>query len=87
MNKLQQIIFDVIEEMMSADVYGSLPSTSMPSDNQLYNQDTYSKGYHGIPFKSAIQKRKFPELMAAKTNKITNLRVVKKKKNGKQKQK
>lgn len=95
MNKLQQIILDVIEEMDVAGVYGSLPSASIQTGNQLQNQDSYSTGYHGIPFKGAIQKRTFPELINQKslTNKnlklpkLTNLKPTKKKKNGKQKQK
>jgi hypothetical protein len=90
MNKLQQIIFDVIEEMQAGDVYGSLPANSIQTGNQLYNQDSYAKGYQGIPFKGAIQKRTFPELITAKNTKLTNLKTTKKpkkKKNGKQKQK
>lgn len=90
MNKLQQIIFDVIEEMQAADVYGSLPADSVQTGNQLNNTDSYAKGYHGIPFKGAIQRRTFPELITSKTNKTTNLKISnksKKKKNGKQKQK
>lgn len=91
-NNLQQMILDVIEEMDVAGVYGSLPSASVPSGDTLYNQDTYSKGYHGIPFKGSVQKRTFPELINTKTfknKKPTNLKTkktkLKKIKNGKQK--
>lgn len=83
--KLQQIIFNVIEEMESGDMYGSLPSSSVPSDNQLYNQDMYSKGYHAIPFKGSIQKRNFPELLNSKTTKKRKKVKLKKIKHGKQK--
>jgi hypothetical protein len=90
-NSLQQIILNVIEEMDSGDVYGSLPSASVPSGNNLYNQDTYSKGYHAIPFKHSIQKRNFPELINTENKKLTNLKnkkpKLKKIKHGKQKQK
>jgi hypothetical protein len=91
-NNLQQLILNVIEEMDSADAYGTLPSASIPSGNVLYNQDTYSKGYHGIPFKSAaVQKRNFPELINTKSfnKKPTNFKPkkakLKKIKHGKQK--
>ena len=79
------MILNVLEEMESADVYGSLPSASVPSNNALYNQDTYSKGYHGIPFKGSVQKRNFPELMTSKTSKKTKKVKLKKIKHGKQK--
>ena len=94
MNRLQQIILNVIEEMDVAGVYGSLPSASSQIGNQLQNQDSYSTGYHGIPFKGAIQKRNFPELITQKSSlnkniKLTNLKPkktkLKKNKNGKQK--
>lgn len=94
MNELQQIILNVIEEMDSFGVYGALPSDSIQTGNQLYNQDSYSKGYQGIPFKGAIQKRNFPELITQKSSlnknvKLTNLKSkktkLKKNKNGKQK--
>lgn len=94
MNKLQQIILEVIEEMDVAGVYGSLPSASVQTGNQLQNQDSYSTGYHGMPFKGAIQKRNFPELINQQTLSNKNLKLPKlsktkskKKKNGKQKQK
>lgn len=94
MNELQQIILDVIEEMDAAGVYGSLPSASIQTGNQLQNQDSYSTGYHGLPFKGAIQKRNFPELITQKSLTDKNLKLskpskpkLKKNKNGKQKQK
>lgn len=94
MNELQQIILNVIEEMDVAGVYGSLPSASIQTGNQLQNQDSYSTGYHGIPFKGAIQKRTFPELINQKSLTNKNLKLpklskskLKKNKNGKQKQK
>jgi hypothetical protein len=94
MNELQQIILNVIEEMDAAGVYGTLPSDSIQIGNQLYNQDSYSKGYQGIPFKGAIQKRNFPELINQQSLPDKNLKLPKltkskpkKNKNGKQKQK
>lgn len=82
MNKLQQIIFKIIEEMEWADVYGSLPAPSNPINNTLNNTDSYATGSNVIPSKNIpIQKRNFPELIN------TSKKRKKTKKNGKQKQK
>jgi hypothetical protein len=78
MNKLQQIILKVIEEMNWGGVYGSLPASSSSPNNSLYNTDSYASGSNVITNPNVpIQKRTFPELINQK----------KKKKNGKQKQK
>lgn len=81
MNKLQQIIFNIIEEMEWSDAYGSLPAPSITVNNVLNNTDSYASGSNVIPNKNIpIQKRNFPELI--NTNKKQKK---KKKKNGKQK--
>ena len=78
MNKLQQIILNVIEEMEWAGVYGSMSGPSAEQGNQLYATDSYATGSNILATKNfPVQKRTFPELINQK----------KRKKNGKQKQK
>ena len=78
MNKLQQIILNVIEEMDWGGVYGSMSGPSVDVGNQLNNTDSYATGSNIIPNnKFPMQKRTFPELITQRKNK----------KNGKQKQK
>jgi hypothetical protein len=73
MNKLQQIISQILEDMnISGDVLGTLPSQpstpiyNPPSD--IASGDKYAKGVNYIPKALGVQKRKFPETI------ITNSR-------------
>ena len=78
MNKLQQIILSVIEEMDWGGVYGSMSGPSAEQGTLLYNTDSYATGSNIIANNNfPMQKRTFSELINQKKNK----------KNGKQKQK
>lgn len=86
MNKIQQIISQVLEDMnISGDVLGSLPSEpsspvfNPPSD--ITSGDKYAPGIKYIPKPLGMIKRNFPEMMTGKKK----YKLVKRKKNGKQK--
>jgi len=64
MNKLQQIILNVIEEMEWSGVYGSMSGPSAEQGTQLYNTDSYATGSNINPNNNfPMQKRTFPELI------------------------
>lgn len=70
MNKLQQIILNVIEEMEWSGVYGSMSGPSAEQGTQLYNTDSYATGSNIIANNNfPMQKRTFPELINQKKNK------------------
>lgn len=87
MNKLQQAISEILEDMnVSGEVLGSLPSLpsspvyNPPSDIQ--SGDKYAPGVNYIPKPLGIQKRKFPETIItnSKNKRKYKLKKVKKKK-------
>jgi hypothetical protein len=87
MNKLQQIISQVLEDMnTSGSVLGTLPTqTSTPIYNppaDISSGDKYAKGVKYIPKSLGMQKRKFPETIITNSNikRKYKLKKIKKKK-------
>lgn len=87
MNKLQQTISEILEDMnISGEVLGTLPSApsspiyNPPSDIQ--SGDKYAPGINYIPKGLGVQKRKFPETIItnSKNKRKYKLKKVKKKK-------
>ena len=87
MNKLQQTIIRILEDMnISGEVLGALPSGSSspiynpPSDIQ--SGDKYAPGVNYMPKGLGVQKRKFPETIItnSKNKRKYKLKKIKKKK-------
>ncbi len=87
MNKLQQAIFEILEDMnVSGEILGSLPSQpSLPIYNppsDIQSGDKYAPGVNYIPKSLGMRKRKFPETIItnSKNKRKYKLKKIKKKK-------